>query len=60
MIKNKTTDQVEYFMRKWPKLKDDDNKLIATIWKWQIEDVIGANLSQILTNCLWKKLKQLK
>jgi hypothetical protein len=39
MIKTKTTEQVEYFLRKWAKLRDDDNKLIATIWKWQIEDV---------------------
>jgi len=39
MIRTNTTDQVENFLRKWSKLRDDDNKLIATIWKWQIEDV---------------------
>ena len=47
MIKNKTTDQVEYFMRKWPKLKDDDNRLCANIWAKELEDLVFVEKSNI-------------
>ena len=39
-IKTKTTDKVESLLRQYPHLRDDDMKLIATIWKWQIAEVL--------------------
>ena len=40
-IRTKTTDKVESLLIQHPHLRDDDNKLIATIWKWQIAEVMN-------------------
>ena len=40
-IRTKTTDKLESLLIQHPHLRDDDNKLIATIWKWQIAEVMN-------------------
>lgn len=44
----KTKDRVEYFLKTYPKLRDDDNRLISNIWA---DELIHKGLSY--DDCLY-------
>jgi len=43
----KTKDKVIYWLDKYPKLKDDDNRLCANIWAKELEDLVFVEKSNI-------------
>lgn len=46
-IRTPVTEKIEQMLYKYPHLRDDDNKLIATIWKWQIDNEPSQNLESM-------------
>jgi len=46
-IKTPVTEKIEQFLYKYPHLRDDDNKLIATIWKWQVDNFHSENIDNM-------------
>jgi len=55
-----TTTKVQMMLTKFAHLRDDDNKLIACIWKWQIEDVIGIDYNALTAHQLLKMIAEHK
>ena len=38
---------IELFLIKHPHLRDDDNKLIATVWRWQLFEVYNKKVEDM-------------
>ena len=50
----KATKQIESYLIKYPPLRDDDNRLICSIWKWEIENILKLNYSSLSADELLK------
>ena len=46
-IKTPVTEKIEFFLIKHPHLRDDDNKLIATVWRWQLFEVYNKKVEDM-------------